>query len=101
MEPAYNSTADGSKAVELQGTSVVQFEPVRAAFERHFKEYDEVGASVGVTLGGETVVDLWGGWCDAAKTRPWQQESVACQWAVSKSVNLLDFVICSSRVSTQ
>jgi CubicO group peptidase (beta-lactamase class C family) len=91
MEPAYNTSAEDSKAVELQGTCVVQFEPVRAAFERHFEEYDEVGASVGVTLRGESVVDLWGGWRDAAKTRPWQRDSVACQWAVSKSVNAMCF----------
>jgi CubicO group peptidase (beta-lactamase class C family) len=81
----------------VQGLSAAQFAPVRAAFERHFSEHDEVGASVGVSLNGETVVDLWGGWRDAAKTRPWQRSSVACQWAVSKSVNAICFAMLINR----
>ena len=37
------------------------FERVAEAFERNFKQHGEIGASVCLTVGGETVVDLWGG----------------------------------------
>ncbi len=45
--------------------------PVREEFERNFAERGEVGASVCVTVDGETVVDLWGGTADPATGRAW------------------------------
>ena len=38
---------------------------MRAVFEDGFASGAEVGASVCVTVDGETVVDLWGGFADA------------------------------------
>ena len=38
-----------------------RFAEVQHEFERNFAERGEVGASVCITLDGETVVDLWGG----------------------------------------
>jgi len=43
------------------GTCEPQFAEVREEFERNLAERGEVGASVCVTVDGETVVDLWGG----------------------------------------
>ena len=37
------------------------FERVAEAFKKNFDSNGEVGASVCLTVGGETVVDLWGG----------------------------------------
>jgi CubicO group peptidase (beta-lactamase class C family) len=50
--------------VSVEGTSQDRFSQVRAEFERNFAERGEVGASVCVTVDGETVVDLWGGAAD-------------------------------------
>ena len=46
-----------------------RFARVREEFERNFAERGEVGASVCVTVDGETVVDLWGGTADPAAGR--------------------------------
>jgi len=43
---------------EISGMCDPQFSQVAAEFERNFQERGEVGASVCVTLRGETVVDL-------------------------------------------
>ena len=42
---------------------------------------DDVGASAAVYLDGEPVVDIWGGYADAARTRPWERDTITCVWA--------------------
>ena len=46
------------------GLCTARFETIRDEFERNFADRGEVGASVCVTIEGETVVDLWGGMAD-------------------------------------
>ncbi|GDY60998.1 serine hydrolase [Streptomyces avermitilis] len=69
---------------QVQGRCDERFTAVREAFEGNFRERGELGAAVAVTLGGETVVDLWGGWADAARTRPWERETLVNVWSTSK-----------------
>ena len=45
----------------IQGSVKPGFERVAEAFEMNFDTRGEIGASVCLTQGGETVVDLWGG----------------------------------------
>ncbi|MFF1808129.1 serine hydrolase domain-containing protein [Streptomyces sp. NPDC058251] len=71
-------------APDVQGHCDARFSAVRAAFEENFRDRGELGAAVSVTLGGETVVDLWGGWADAARTRPWERETLVNVWSTSK-----------------
>ncbi|MFJ2814820.1 serine hydrolase domain-containing protein [Streptomyces sp. NPDC087294] len=61
-----------------------QFAGVRAAFEENVRDRDELGAAVTVTVGGRSVVDLWGGWADAARTRPWERDTVVNVWSTTK-----------------
>src|SRR5213593_4789193 len=61
-----------------------QFAGVRDAFEKNFAERDEVGASVCVTVDGDTVVDLWGGVADPATGRPWDRDTVGVVWSCTK-----------------
>lgn len=68
----------------VHGHCDARFAAVRTAFEESFHGRDELGAAVAVTLDGETVVDLWGGWADAARTRPWERETLVNVWSTSK-----------------
>ena len=47
-------------------------------------ELGELGASVAVTLDGKVVVDLWDGFMDKAKTRPWTERTIANAFSVTK-----------------
>jgi CubicO group peptidase (beta-lactamase class C family) len=60
----------------VQGSCAPKFGGVRNAFERNFTHGNDVGAAVAVWVEGDLVVDLWGGWADAARTRPWQQNTL-------------------------
>jgi len=50
---------------------------------------DDIGASVSVTIEGETVVDLWGGWADEAKTTPWERDTITNVWSSTKTMTTL------------
>ncbi len=50
----------------VEGHCDPRFTAVRTALEENFRDRGELGAAVTVTVGGETVADLWGGWADAA-----------------------------------
>ena len=63
-----------------------RFIAVEEAFERNFAERDELGASVCITVDGETVVDLWDGYADESKSVPWQSDTVSVVWSVTKTI---------------
>ncbi|MBA4179803.1 MAG: EstA family serine hydrolase [Anaerolinea sp.] len=69
-----------------EGVCQPRFYRVRAAFGENFAARDEIGAAVAVTAAGEPVVDLWGGWRDQAKTRPWTRDAIVNVWSVGKAV---------------
>ncbi|MFD0313188.1 serine hydrolase domain-containing protein [Streptomyces flavalbus] len=73
-----------SAAEAVHGHCDPRFAAVRTAFEENFRDRGELGAAVAVTVGGETVVDLWGGWADAARTRPWERDTLVNVWSTTK-----------------
>jgi CubicO group peptidase (beta-lactamase class C family) len=74
--------------VTVQGRCETRFERVRRVFEKSF-EGGEVGAAVAITLDGEPVVDLFGGYADAARTRPWQRDTIVNVYSTTKGVTAL------------
>lgn len=74
-----------------------KFERVREEFERNFKEREEVGASVCVTLDGETVVDLWGGTAAVDTAKPWNENTVSVVFSSTKGATALCAHILASR----
>jgi CubicO group peptidase (beta-lactamase class C family) len=66
------------------GSCEPRFDAVRAEFERNFAERGEVGASVCVTVDGETVVDLWGGLAERRTGRPWERDTLVLVWSCTK-----------------
>ncbi|MFJ4468346.1 serine hydrolase domain-containing protein [Streptomyces sp. NPDC089424] len=69
---------------QIHGHCDARFAAVRAAFEENFREREELGAAVTVVADGVTVVDLWGGWADPARTRPWERDTLVNVWSTSK-----------------
>jgi CubicO group peptidase (beta-lactamase class C family) len=61
-----------------------RFEPVREVFGQVLAGQAGTGAAVAAWRDGAWVVDLWGGWTDAAKTRPWQADSLVQPYSVTK-----------------
>ena len=59
---------------------------VRQAFEKNFADGVEVGAALGIFRGGREVVSLCGGFCDSARSVPWNDETLVLIWSATKGV---------------
>ena len=70
---------------EVHGSCDERFGGVWDALAQHLGA-DELGASIAVDLDGETVVDLWGGFRDEARTTPWTQDTLVNVWSTTKTV---------------
>jgi CubicO group peptidase (beta-lactamase class C family) len=58
---------------------------------------EDLGASVSVTVEGETVVDLWAGWADPERTTPWGRETITNVWSTTKTMTALTALVLVER----
>ncbi|MDT8397052.1 MAG: serine hydrolase domain-containing protein [Pseudomonadales bacterium] len=83
-------TAHGASHT-LQGHFEPEYRPVVEAFIENFKQEDEVGAAVSIMLQGKTVVDLYGGWRNAAMSTVWDASTLVCMMSVAKGITAICF----------
>lgn len=76
-------------SVEIHGVCDERFLPIRDALAANFANNLEIGASVALIWRGETVVDLWAGWTDRARSRPWEENTLAQVFSTSKIMLVL------------
>lgn len=81
----------------ISGRCDERFAAVRKAFEQNFTERGDVGAALCLIVGGRVVIDLQGGWRDAARTRPWEADTVVNLWSTTKGVGAICFAILADR----
>jgi CubicO group peptidase (beta-lactamase class C family) len=62
--------------VDVHGTCDARFGPVRDTPAAQLDSGNETGASIAVDVEGRTVVDIWGGWCDPGRARPWTENTI-------------------------
>jgi CubicO group peptidase (beta-lactamase class C family) len=72
-------------AVRIDGHTAAGFEPVVRTFARLVGRR-EGGAALTVKLRGQTVIDLWTGYADRGRTRPWTPETLAISFSTTKGV---------------
>ncbi len=70
----------------VAGDTASRFDGVRDAFTENFSRFPEVGAAVCVVADGNVVVDLWGGHRDAARTLPWEPDSLVNVFSATKGI---------------
>lgn len=81
----------------IAGICTPRFAAVRDAFAANFAERGDVGASLCLIVDGETAVDLHGGWRDAARSKPWQADTVVNLWSTTKGVAAIAFAMLAER----
>lgn len=89
---ALSSRRSEPASVRIDGSVAPGFEHVREAFAANFTRgdaYEDVGASLSVYRAGRCVVDLWGGYRDSARTRPWTQDTLINVWSTTKGITAL------------
>ena len=83
--------------MEVHGSCDPKFQSVRQEFERNLRERGEVGASVCITLRGETVVDLWGGMARPETRTPWAADTISIVFSSTKGATALCAHMLASR----
>lgn len=81
----------------IHGTCDPRFSAVRDAFANNFASGSEHGACVAISVGGEMVVDLWGGCRDEAKTQPWEENTIVNVYSTTKTMTALTALMLADR----
>ncbi|MFF4653337.1 serine hydrolase domain-containing protein [Streptomyces sp. NPDC001380] len=82
---------------DIHGVCADRFQGVRDALAASLDRGSDLGASVAVQLDGETVVDLWGGWADEGRTRPWERDTLVNTWSTTKTMTALCALVLADR----
>lgn len=73
----------------LHGHYDSRFEDLVAGLADEVSTGGELGAAIAIDIGGELVVDIWGGYADRAKTREWSQDTIVNVFSSTKNVTAL------------
>src|SRR6201986_160426 len=74
-----------------------RFAAVRPAFDANLASGEDIGASFSATHNGEVVADLWGGYADGEKTRPWLKDTIVNVYSTTKTMTALTAVLLANR----
>ncbi len=91
------SASPAGQSPVIGGTCDPRFAAVLDAFAANFTERGEVGGAVCLSVDGRVVADLWGGWSDGARSRPWRQDTLVNVFSVGKGLTAL----CAARLMGQ
>lgn len=81
----------------VHGTYDPPFEKVKDLLTQNILSEEELGASLCVNIAGKTVVNLWGGYADRTRTKPWTENTITAVWSLSKCVTNLAALILIDR----
>src|SRR5690242_3248938 len=81
----------------VQGHCDPQFSALKDLFASKLAAGDELGASIVVNINGTNVVDIWGGYADAAHTQPWERDTITNVWSSTKNIAALATLIAHDR----
>ena len=59
---------------------------LKPLFLENFEKFGELGAAVSIWQDGKPVVDLYGGFCDARREKPWEADTLVLVWSATKGI---------------
>src|SRR5688500_718411 len=74
---------------DIQGTCDTRFAVLRDMLGASIDAGNDLGASIALTIDGKPLVDVWGGWADADKSRPWERDTITNVWSTTKTMTSL------------
>lgn len=86
-----------NKPLHIDGYCDPEFISVKQAFADNLMHRNELGAAVSVVHKGKLKVDLWGGYKDKAKTKPWKKDTLVCVMSVTKGIGSLCLLVMADK----
>jgi CubicO group peptidase (beta-lactamase class C family) len=81
----------------VHGHCASRFHAVAEALSEEISTGGELGAAIGIDIDGESVVDIWGGYADRAKTVEWGEDTIVNLFSSTKTVTALAALILVDR----
>jgi CubicO group peptidase (beta-lactamase class C family) len=81
----------------LRGKLDARFEPLRDVLEDSLAAGADCGLSLVVDIDGQRLVDVYGGFADEARTRPWERDTIVNVWSTTKTVTSLAVLMLADR----
>ncbi len=82
---------------EAHGRADERFAAIKDAFAHNLISGADMGAAFCATLEGETVVDIWGGFADAAGQSPWREDTIVNVYSTTKTMTALTALLLIDR----
>ena len=73
-------------STQMHGSCAAGFEAVTDAFAMSFAGRPTMGAALHVRIGGQSVIDLWGGIADERDGRAWEQDTPSVVFSCTKGL---------------
>lgn len=89
--------ASNDNNFNIRGTTVPGWEFVRDLFEKNLAQGQDLGASVAIYYQGKPVVDLWGGWFDESKSKPYDSTALQIPFSTTKGLVATAVALCVQR----
>ena len=70
----------------MQLDSSELLERLEPLFQENFEKLGELGAAVSVWQNGKPLIDLYGGFRDAGREKPWTADTVVLVWSATKGI---------------
>jgi CubicO group peptidase (beta-lactamase class C family) len=81
----------------VHGICASRFHKVGEVFAANLSNGEDIGASAAVFIDGEPVVDLWGGYVDEGRTRPWERDTIVNNFSTTKTMTAMAALILADR----
>ncbi len=91
------NSLDGVGAVRHGVTVTDPYADVRTLFEQNLADGTDLGAAFCVTVDDQVVVDLYGGFADEARTRPWRADTIVGVYSTTKTMAALTALLVADR----
>jgi CubicO group peptidase (beta-lactamase class C family) len=88
---------DGGGAVRHGLTVTDRDADVRTLFEQNLSDGTDLGAAFCVTVDDQVVIDLYGGFADEARTRPWRADTIVGVYSTTKTMAALTALLVADR----
>jgi CubicO group peptidase (beta-lactamase class C family) len=59
---------------------------LKPLFDENFEKFDDLGAAVSVWQNGRPLIDLYGGFCDTRREKPWATDTLVLVWSATKAI---------------
>jgi CubicO group peptidase (beta-lactamase class C family) len=96
-KPGHDEKEEEKEMPQVQGFGHDKYAAVRKLFEENIEKGEDIGASFSATVNGETVIDLWGGYADPAKTRAWEKDTIVNVYSTTKTMTALTALMLADR----